>query len=157
MSWTPSGSGRKPHLGIRGGPGWTRPGRVGHSVPRILQLSSEVAFSEHRRWCCTVLCLIRKALPDVQLKSHNIFIFKHFPVSELVSTGALISQHLLPGMPATRTKQLQAPSPLERTWVRMTIQHHFRCYQKTEKAGLRQFLCLSRVSSTAPQKQGVDI
>lgn len=52
--------------------------------------------------------MLRGALFDSEgpsrcaIKSHNIFIFKHFSVSELLSVGVLIPQCLVPGTPATR-------------------------------------------------------
>lgn len=41
----------------------------GHSELLILQTVFGSGFPEHRRRCCVVLCLIQKALPDVQLKA----------------------------------------------------------------------------------------
>ena len=93
---------------------WTRPGRGPLQAPDPAALFGS-GFPR------TQMMILRGALFDSEgpsrcaIKSHNIFIFKHFSVTELLSVGVLIPQHLVPRTPATGAgKAAQSPCPLER-------------------------------------------
>lgn len=118
----------------------------GHSKLLILQLSSEVAFTEHRRWCCMVLCLIQKALPDVQLKATTFsFLNTSLPLS-CFQRQCWSHSISCPGhQPPTLAKRLKTPAPLERCHIRHGNEKDkwhenvtLEFYPKPEKSDLRE-------------------
>lgn len=94
MSWTPSGRGHKPHLGIQKG------ACLDEARPRATPSSR--SCSPLQKWLSqNTDDMLHGALFDSEgpsrcaIKSHNIFVFKHFSVSELLSVGVLIPQCLV--------------------------------------------------------------